>query len=75
MEKIAKVISDQIKFNNQLNPESCYDEIVGTLLNLGINAYTIRKVDKPTRVLKSENFQYLLSDSAKSVQIINKFYK
>lgn len=75
MGKIAKVISDQIKFNNQLNPESCYDEIVGTLLNLGINAYTIRKVDKPTRVLKSENFQYLLSDSAKSVQIINKFYK
>lgn len=75
MEKIAKVISDQIQFNNQLNPESCYDEIVGTLLNLGINAYTIRKVDKPTRVLKSENFQYLLSDSAKSVQIINKFYK
>lgn len=75
MEKIAKVILDQIRFNSLLTPEACYDEIAGTLLNLGINAYTISKVDKPTRLLKSENFQYILCDSAKSVQIINKFYK
>ena len=72
---IAKIISDQIRYNPKLNPDQCSDEI-NTYANSDKYAgfELVTQIRYPTNIERSENFQYLSDSKLKLLQIANKFF-
>ena len=71
---IIQAILNQIRHNPKLNSELCYDEITTELGKPEYKGYTLNKVKRPNRIVKSENFQYVMDTQTKELEIINKYY-
>lgn len=75
-EHLIQVISEQCKFNPDLNAEQAYEEIVSFTQNIDnyqiATTKAIHKPTKPDKILQTQNFKYVLEYPY--LVIMNKFH-
>jgi len=72
--KLVRVIAEQAKYLKTENVELLYNEITDFLVDNKLNEFAlVDEIKYPQKILKSDNFQYLIDGTSLTVK--NKFFK
>lgn len=71
---LAKVITEQVMFNPDLNPSNLWDEIIEYIRANYADYGILTKIKHPDLVKQSDNFKYLIDTKSGAITVINKFH-